>query len=228
MFQKVPIIRGFTEIKEVFDACEKFNAVICGGYVRWMCSPRKDPVKANDVDLFPKSLDSYDNLKIYFLDQEGFAIKHENDISLTLYPPEKTIWVFRPTIQIIKPVKEGSIITLGTVEEILENFDFTVVRAGLLSSTTALVDEDFLSDEKSKLLRLKNIHCPVSSLLRCVKYGNKGYFLRPMEAMKLFIDWDNRDDEYKMRLVEFFDKSGTGDKWTQEEINELEKLLRID
>jgi len=228
MFQKVPIIRGFTEIEDLVEICEQFNAVICGGYVRYMCSPRKNPVQAKDVDVFPKSERSFNDLKQHFLEVKGFTVKHENNVSLTLEAPKGTIWEYCPVIQLIKPVKEGAIVTLGTLEEILENFDFTVVRAGLLSSTFALVDEDFLSDEKKMVLRLKNIHCPVSSLLRCMKYGNKGYFLRPMEAMKLFMDWDNRSNEYKSQLVEFFDKSRTEDKWTREEIDQLEVLLRVD
>jgi len=227
-FKTIPVIRGFTEIKEIFEACERYNAVICGGYVRYMCSPKKDPVKPSDVDLFPKSFDAFDKLKSYFLETEKFEVKHENDVSLTLDAPKNTVWEYRPIVQIIKPVKEGAIVTTGTLEEILENFDFSIVRVGLLSSTTALADEDFLDDEKKMLLKLKNIHCPVSSLLRCVKYGKKGYYLRPMEAMKLFIDWDNRDDDYKIQLIDFFDKSNTEDKWTQEEVDQLERLLRID
>lgn len=226
-FTTVPILRGLTEIKDLYNICNVYNAVICGGYVRYMCSPKKDPVKANDVDVFPRNINSFDNLKDYFIHREGLLIKHENNISLTLEAPKGTVWEYRPTIQLIKPIKEGFIVTLGTLEEILENFDFTVVRAGVLNPSFALVDEDFLRDEKNSILRLKNIHCPVSSTLRCMKYSKKGYYLRPMEALKLFLDWDNRDDEYRLKLIEFFEKSNTEDKWTREEIDELEALMRI-
>jgi hypothetical protein len=129
----------------------------------------------------------------------------------------------------------GAIVTLGTMEEILENFDFTVVRAGILNSKEVMVDEDFENDEKHLYLRLKNIHCPISSLLRCCKYARKGYFMRPIEALKLFNDWTDRGDEYRSRMVELFGMSGLGKKsednpngMAQEEIDELESLLRID
>lgn len=98
-----------------------------------------------------------------------------------------------------------------------------------------MVDDQFEDDELHGLLRLKNIHCPISSLLRCCKYARKGYFLCPAEALKLFIDWTERGEEYRTRMIELFSESSKGkvskdnpDGMTQEEIDELESLLRID
>jgi hypothetical protein len=140
-----------------------------------------------------------------------------------------------PTPQIIKPVIEGKIVSVGTIEEILDNFDFTIVRAAIISPTEVMVDDDFENDETHGVLRLKNIHCPISSLLRCCKYARKGYFLRPIQALKLFQDWTQRGPDYQQRIVELFIESNKGKKseenpdgMTQEEIDELETLLRID
>ena len=150
--------------------------------------------------------------------------------------PESVIpeWRFIPKPQIIKPVIEGKIVTMGSVEEILGNFDFTITRAAILNPTTCFVDEDFMEDENRHVLQLKNIHCPVSSLLRCLKYAKKGYWMRPSEALKLFNDWDDRGEDYKINLIELFRKSFAKDadgkqiEMEKKEIDELERLLRID
>lgn len=58
--------------------------------------------------------------------------------------------------------------------------------------------------------------------------GKKGYSAIPMEVMKLFRDWDERPDEYRRRLFGHFEKVHAEGGLTQEEIDELEALLRID
>lgn len=237
-FVTMKLKRGFTEISDIFDLCQKLNAVICGGYARYCASPKPaaNVMPAGDVDLFPKSEDAskqlLDELKLM-----GFEVQHENHVSITMKPSEakKEALQYIPIPQIIKPVIEGKIVTLGTAEEILENFDFTVVRAAILSSTEVLVDEQFEEDEKHNKLRLMNIHCPISSLLRCCKYTRKGYFMRPAEALKLFNDWTDRGPDYRLRLLDLFKESEKGkvsdenpDGMTQKDIDELEALLRID
>jgi hypothetical protein len=232
------IRRGFTEIKILFELAVKNNCIICGGYARYCASPQsiKNIIPAKDVDLFPRTEESCANL-LKDLRQLGFKIKYENKISYTMEPKKKNVDSLNhiPTPQIIKPVKEGHIVSVGTMEEILNNFDFTVVRAGIISETEVMVDDDFEVDEFNKKLQLKNIHCPISSTLRCIKYSKKGYFLGPMEALKLFQDWDRRGDEYKKNMIELFGKSKKGKKsednpagMTAEDIDELESLLRID
>jgi len=76
-------------------------------------------------------------------------------------------------------VDEGAVVTIGTLEDILDNFDFTVVRAAILNRHEVMVDRDFMADEGNRRLVFKNIHCPVSSLLRALKYARKGYYMRP-------------------------------------------------
>lgn len=229
---KIPIQRGFEAIRPIWNIINPKLIVIAGGYARFCASKREKPVRAGDVDLFPQTETASDALIQNLLDR-GFQKRHENEISFTfkkftdknhpLYEQYKDV----PTLQVIKPLTEGRVQTVGTVEEILSNFDFTVTRIAIISETECLADEDFIEDDGKKILRIKNIHCPVSSLLRSLKYGRKGYHLRPAEAMKLFADWDNRGDDYKLRILELFKNSSMGEA-TQEEIDELEGLLRID
>jgi hypothetical protein len=114
------------------------------------------------------------------------------------------------------------------VEEVLGNFDFTIVRVALNPDRkTATAWASFIEDDKKGLLRLLNIHCPISSLLRVCKYARKGYYCRPAEAMKLFADWDARSPDYKSKMFDLFQKRNFGEI-TKDEIEELEKLLHID
>jgi len=96
-----------------------------------------------------------------------------------------------------------------------------------MSPPIALVDADFNHDETKRILRLKNIHCPISSTLRCMKYAKKGYWLPSFQCMRLFLDWDSRNDEYREKLGEFFAQF-EGDGLSKKEIGELEAMMRID
>jgi len=232
----VPLLRGFTEIKELYEAVTAREGIICGGYARYCASQNSKPVTAGDIDVFPLKVEAYEGLKEYFV-SEGFEIKHENDISLTLKKHEAIKWLACPPVQLIKPTQEGRVVTLGEMSLILDNFDFSIVRAGIQSPTECLVDEDFIEDEKQKILRLKNIHCPISSTYRVIKYIGKGYWAKPRQVLELFIDWQERDDEYRVKIIELFKKGegfdadapeGQKGGLSKEEINELEALMRID
>jgi hypothetical protein len=233
-FEKVLVFRGFTEIEQLHNELKKEikrDAFICGGYVRYMCSPRHDPSPASDVDIYCMNEEVFEKVKKLFKRTDiALTIKHENDISITYQRPTSSDHPFfaSPPIQLIKPLKEGRVVSFGSMEEILTNFDFTVIRAGLLDHTLALVDADFIHDEGARILRLKNIHCPISSTLRCMKYARKGYWLPPFNCLKLFLDWDERDADYRAKLVEFLALANNGEGLTQKDIDELEALMRID
>lgn len=220
-FKVVPVLRGWKKIKHVFKIAKENNAVICGGYVRYMASEDPETTPAGDVDVFPQDDESTEKCLKEFR-KLGYKVKHENDMSYTLTSPNR--YATNPVVQIIKPVKEGAVVAVGELKEILENFDFTVVRVGLIDKYNVLADVDFIEDENQKKLRIKNIHCPVSSLIRVCKYGRKGYWIRPSECIKLFKDWDERNPEYKERMIALFKQ----DSLSQKEIDELESLLRID
>lgn len=232
-FVLLPILRGFTEIQNLYNMIISSvgdEAFICGGYVRYMASTRHDPFEAGDIDVYSMNTESFMELKSVLRRSYGLTVKHENDVSLTFsrcYDTKNAMFTCK-TIQLIKPIKEGSIITEGSIEDIIDNFDFTVIRCGMVNRDMALVDADFEHDETEKILRLKKIHCPVSSTLRCMKYSKKGYWLPPTQALKLFIDWDGRGEDYRAKLQDFLLKANEGTKLTQEEVDELEALMRID
>jgi len=224
-FVETQVFRGFTEISQVYYDVSARDGIICGGYVRYMCSPRLDPVKAGDLDVFCPTQEVFDTLKKMF----DLSIRAETDVAITYNRGGSDNRYFpAPPIQLIKPIREGKIVANGSLEEILENFDFTVIRCGLTSTHTAMVDADFDHDETNMVLRLKNIHCPISSTLRCMKYAKKGYWMPPMHVLKLFLDWDSRDQDYRDKLIEFLKSANEGKGLSKEDVDELEKLMRID
>ncbi len=228
--KELEIKRGLTEITSVLNYLEGKDAFICGGYVRYCLSPQQNPVKATDVDIYCKNEETFTQIKLDFA-TERLIIRHENNMALTYKQPSQGKYSYCPTLQLIKPIKEGKVVATGEIKDILENFDFTVIRCAIVKSGTGYIgiaDDDFEKDESSKFLRIKNIHCPISSTLRFMKYASKGYYTRPLQIVKLFSDWDNRGEEYKLKIIDKLKEIENGKELTQEEIDELETLMRID
>jgi hypothetical protein len=229
-FVTVSIKRGFQEIETLFTNITVLGGVICGGYVRYCASPLPEPVKAADVDIYCVDDRVFDAIKKHMQEEMKLEKRHENNMALTFKRPKEGPYAYAPPIQLIKPVREGAIVANGTMEEILDNFDFTVIRCGLIDQHTALADKDFEEDEKHRRLRIKKIHCPISSTLRCLKYAKKGYWCRPFDVLGLFLDWERREPGYRDKIVSYLMKSAADPKsgLTKEEVEELEALMRID
>ena len=220
---EIPVVRGFTEIQKLFKMVDAVGAMILGGYVRYMCSPAKKVTPASDVDVYCPSEVVFEALRNNFKSKK-FKMKTENDLALSYESFDKDHEFFGcPQVQLIKPMEEGVVVTMGDMEKILDNFDFTVVRIGLHNTTQALADADFMHDEEKHILRIKNIHCPISSTYRVMKYYRKGYWPTTRQILKLFLDWDERGEEYKMKIIEFFQKEDP----SEEEIIDMERLMRV-
>jgi hypothetical protein len=218
-YKKMKIRRDFIQIEKLLPIINGLG-VICGGYARYVCSTKKKPELPGDIDIFPISQKGYDELLIKFKSLK-MTIRKENDVAISYRNNKK---LSNLSIQMIKPVQEARIMTLGSAEEILNNFDFTVTRCAILTEKMCLVDVYFKADDIANRLRLRNIHCPVSSLLRVCKYARKGFWIPARQAVKLFADWDGRSPEYKAKILDFFVKN----EFTQAEVDLLEKLMRID
>jgi hypothetical protein len=234
-FIEANVLRGFTEIENLFNFIYTISGqhkyFICGGWVRYMCSNHSNPIPGCDVDIYCMDEKAFDDLQNAFNlnDKHTLSIKHENAISITYSKPKNRDHPFfaSPIIQLIKPTKEGRLVSEGTMEDILENFDFTVVRCGLKSPKKAVVDADFFHDEEKRIVRIKNIHCPIGTNFRCIKYSKKGYWLPTAQCFRLFQDWDERNSDYKEKMKTFFTKAEAS-TLTQEEIDHQEALMRID
>lgn len=229
-FMKVNNIRGIYEIKHLFTLLKPYTAFICGGYVRYCASKNINPFLPSDIDIYVGNIKDFQELKMFFIDKEGLKIKHENEISLTFERPSEGKYAYHLPLQIIKPMSIARIVTEydGTnIENVLSSFDFTVIRGALLNQDESIVDVDFDHDETNKILRIKNIHCPISSTLRCMKYVKKGYYLSPIQVACLMCNWEDRDEEYRNDIINMIKKL-EDNRITQEEIDHLEALMMID
>lgn len=146
-------------------------------------------------------------------------------------------------VQVIQPFQSQWMKTFGTVEQVIGQFDFTVVKAAIYTSEVhvdsrepdnirqlagiryfSFEHEDFHKDNKRKRLIITHINCPIAVSMRVNKYCSKGFYIGPKELIKLFKEWDSRDKTYKDRLIQL----ATQDSLDPKEWWEIEELLRID
>lgn len=228
IFVRVPIVRGFDKVYPYWLLWNEI-AHFCGGYPRFCASPLVTPVEAGDFDVFPKDQEAYDRI-VADCKRMGLTIGWESSVAVTYQSAPAGRFKDCPDLQIVKPVNQGAIVAQGSVEDILNNFDFTVVRAAIVSPQECLVDLDFIQDEATKKLNIKNIHCPIGSTLRFMKYAKKGYKAQASDVLELFKDWDARSKEYKDSLLEGIPKlqlSGE-DALDEDERKKLATLIYID
>jgi len=230
-----PILRGhFTQIEELFRMFRQnqINAFICGGYVRWACSPLGDPAPTQDMDVYCETDADFNKAHALF-NRNNLRAKMRNSVSVT-YHRGKLNGIFStlPPIQLIKPIQEGRMVTTGCMTDVLANFDFSIIRCGFdeecFSRKVAMCDVDFAAHETTKVLVLKNIHCPISSMFRCIKYTNRGYRLSTHEMLKLFVDWETRTPEYREKIKSFFVRMNAGQRIDATEFNAMYRSMRVD
>ncbi len=226
-FVEVPIIRGTESIVGLYNKY-KDHAHFFGGFVRYMASPLVEPPEAGDIDIYPKSMEDY-----HFIckDLEQYLeVGMVTPVATTFKAKQYGRYAGVPPVQVVIPENKGSIVASGSLNDILGNFDFTVIRAGLKDMNTAIVDPMFIEDESNKFLRIKNIHCPISSTLRLMKYKKKGYSTNAGEILKLFNNWDEREPEYREALKTGLPKmNNTGaDALSGAELTKLKTLIYVD
>lgn len=230
-FEIVPLHRGFSEIIPLWRILEniisstKKDCFICGGYARYCASPKYEVIKPSDIDIYSQTKGVYNKLKAK-LKNKGLEIKSENNMSIIYIHPSSGKFHYMPPINVIKPVKAGKVISQGSKETVLSNFDFTIVRAAIESPSAVMVDKDFIHDETNNILRLKNIHHPLSSLLRCFKYTGKGYWMVPTEATKLYEEWDNIQIGSKTELLDYIKQIRNGKVLDEEHKTSFYELFR--
>lgn len=195
--QQVQVIRGQDKLYPFWVRWSHISK-FCGGYVRYMCSPAVAPAEPGDIDLYPNSIEARDII-VNDLLKLGYRPQFSSPVATSFHFAVGALEGM-PKLQVITPINNGAIVAEGTTRQIIESFDFTCVRIGLVTPWLAIADDDFLKDEMDKKLVIKNIHCPISSIKRISKYLSRGYKIAPFELLKLYKDWDDRPAEYKEEL----------------------------
>jgi hypothetical protein len=207
------------------DIC-KDEAFICGGFARVTCSPKANPIPSKDIDIYLLDEANFDKI-VSRIEKAMYVKVKENDVSYVFeYALDSRDTHLQ--LNLIKPIHTGHLHTFGDLDTILENFDFTIARIGIwLDGETikARADEDFIEDENNGILNIKNIHCPIAEIPRIAKYQSKGYRCPLIMVLRCFMDWDERDPEFKSFLINNLAKDK---KLSTEDIQELYKRLYID
>lgn len=213
-------------VKTLLEVICKQDAFICGGFARVVCSPNAKPIPSEDIDIYLYNKDSF-NILAKRLESIYYIKSKENDVSCVFtYVVESD--TLHPLINLIKPIESGHLHTFGEIDNILNNFDFTIARCGVYLNSDneikARCDNDFENDERDHVLRIKNIHCPIAEVNRICKYTKRGYKIPLMEIVKCFMDWEERDDNYRQELVEALE----AENLTNEDKEALYKRLYVD
>lgn len=177
-FVKVPVKRGFKEIRNLYGFLGLYRAYICGGYTRYMASPNDNTPLPGDIDIFCEDVEVFYSLTEQFYEaglekkmHTSFAIKYR-------IPEDKNHLLYTPyPIHLVFPMdkKEAGFVMSGSIERILTFFDLTIVRCGLLNQYYILADPAFISDEEQKNLKLRRTNYPPGNLKRMFKYVKRGY-----------------------------------------------------
>jgi hypothetical protein len=173
----IPLLRGFTEIKEIFELAQKHNGFICGGYARRCASPAPVVADAEDVDIYTFKTEDMDRLRDELIINGKFAQDRVSQFSITLKKKDQTVGDIKK-IQLVNP----EIFTNNPkkVVDILDSFDFNVCKCAIISSTEAISHKNFLVDETYKTLTVYGtIKNPVMLFFRIIKYVEKGYRVSP-------------------------------------------------
>ena len=144
---KVPIYRGF--IPELYRMTQEAGMQWCGGYPRWMASPRSEPAPASDLDLFPVEKGLEDAFYKQLLEL-GWELHRETANAYTMKRRKDLPYLTWPKLQVVRAFQSGRTLTYGPLEDILANFDFTVVRIGVSDAENCLADELFAEDEANQ------------------------------------------------------------------------------
>jgi hypothetical protein len=182
-YQRIPLQRGFTEIKHIFEIAQKNNAFICGGYARRCASVAPIVAPADDVDIYTFSNDDLNRLLADILAQTKFVIERQSQFSITLKNKEsfggdiKKIQLVLPDVMTNNPKK---------VIDILDCFDFNICKCAIVSPSEAIAHINFMPDETYKTLLVDgDIKNPVMLFFRILKYTEKGYRVSPRLVIDL-------------------------------------------
>lgn len=211
-------------LKDLFENIIHEDGFICGGFARLSVSTVKNPVECGDIDIYCRGDEQYQAILLR-LKKAGYYEKRTSEAANTML----SSFGGSLPIQLIKPLNEGHVLLSSeNVEDILNNFDFTIARAAITNETLknleGIADKDFPRDDSKKTLTVKNIHCPIAQIYRISKYMEKGYWCNIKTIIQVFEDWIGRDDSYKSKILTAIMKTEP----SKEDIRELEALLHID
>ncbi len=213
-FINVPLLKkGRDVLNEILDVCElieKHDASILGGFARYCASESTTSNQVSDIDIFFKSqlqfnqfigdFYKFKNVKFNkYYKNTRYNKTYESGNSITFEINVDNIAV--KCLQLIKPIDDNKILTVGEPEKIMSRFDFSITKAWIDKSFQHVrIDKNLLNDDLHKKIRVLKIESPITALLRIQKYAKKGYHASPVEILNILKDWDSKNSEYKEKM----------------------------
>lgn len=191
-YKRIPVRRGFTEIKSVFEIVDETGGMICGGYPRQMCNEFGNRVgKNSDLDIFFLNQKSFDTT-LEALKAKKFGVELQSDRAVTLGKAwnDETYW--GPRVQLIEPKK-----SYKSFENLMDSFDLSCCQAGLISPTECLVSSAFHSTDMSGEIEVVDASNPINTVMRIIKYVNMGYKIQSGSIVELLDAWKDMSDSQR-------------------------------
>lgn len=194
------LIDGVNNTLEATALIEEISphAYIAGGYARWAVLNHEGP-RPGDIDIWLRDdkLETWEETSLALLTL-GYEQRGSTSLSVS--------WVHKNPdylpVQLIKPVarpKAG--FTYGDPVDVIAYFDFTCTMAALISPTEAFIGPLFWEDNRHKILRIQNARSPISTVLRMMKYGAKGFQADRESVARLFDVYDQYTPEEKVQTI---------------------------
>jgi len=207
-FIQVPVRRGFKDIKNLYGFLGLYSAYICGGYVRYMASPDDNTALPSDIDIFCRDDSVFKDIYTEF-DKVGLEESSNSLVAVTYkIPDDKNHLLYTPyPIQLVRSANDNGFITCGNIEEILTEFDLTIIRCGLKDEHTILADPTFIENEKDKELILRKVQFPPINMKRLFKYVSRGYNIPSSSEIEKVIEAHKDTSDYKITKKEVDNRS---------------------
>lgn len=155
---------------------------ICGGVMRAFYSmpyDREEIVK--DIDLYFADQSVFDSF-LETMKKNGYEPDFESERAITYKSKKKD----GPAIQAIRYV-------MGSVEVVLCEFDFTIVKCGA-DYQEVVMHRDFKDGLENGALIYCGSRLPLSSLNRAFKYTSRGYWLPAVQMIAILTDINEKLD----------------------------------
>lgn len=179
-------IKIHKDLRFIFDAIPDIDFCVAGGAINAFYTGRT----IEDYDLFFNSEEDADKAISILKGNKEIKVGFESRRVVNFYLSDKKIQVCK--------------VIYGTPEEIISNFDFTVV-AGAITRDKEFFNEHFFEDLQQKRLVVVSLPKPLSTLRRLTKYISRGYMACNETLLKISkgISKVNFDDP-KDNDIEFY------------------------
>jgi len=199
------IVRERDTVDLIFDLSGG-QGMICGSFARYCMSTLDEPIVPGDIDLFCTDQKMHDFINDRFEKHPNMTVRSSSQIETKYeYSLQRGFYKRSLVIQLIHPIEIHNMVSVGPIETILDNFDFTVAKCGILpplfnavgGTPVSFTHKDFFEHDLENKLVITNTHCPISSMKRVIKYTKRGYSITSKELLKLFKDYEDRGSKWK-------------------------------